>query len=190
MFAQLTALVHHQYLIVYVHAANHPFVSAIVIVASLLFAYVVQLETDTDNVGAVLSTVIAALVLAFASLFHAPSCTAFAPTVNVVVVVAFFAVNVYVNVLDVVDHQAVHALIVHAFVLLNVAVGAVVHTHALLSVHVNTIVAVAPLFIGLALQFHQLHTGAVLSKYILSFAVEFVAKLFHALSLIAQLLHT
>ena len=130
MFAHVTALVHHPYLIVYVHAANHPFVSDNLIVASLLFAYVVQFVTVTANVGFVLSTVIAALVLAFVSLFHAESDTAFAATVNVVVFVTFFAVNVYVNVLAVALHPATHALIVHALVSLNVAVGAVFGTHA------------------------------------------------------------
>ena len=63
MFAQLTALVHHQYLIVYVHATNHAHpASDNVIVASLLFAYVVQLLTDTANVGADASTIILLLV--------------------------------------------------------------------------------------------------------------------------------
>lgn len=54
-----TVLVHHPYLIVYVHATNHAHhPSDNVIVASLLFAYVVQFETDTANVGADTSTII------------------------------------------------------------------------------------------------------------------------------------
>lgn len=69
MFAQLTALVHHQYLIVYVHATNHAHpASAIVIVASLLFAYVVPALTDTPNVGALASYVM--LAFAFFVPFH------------------------------------------------------------------------------------------------------------------------
>ena len=68
MLEHATALVHHPYLIVYVHAANHPFVSDIVIVASLLFAYVVQLLTVTSIVGALVSYTV--LAFAFFVPFH------------------------------------------------------------------------------------------------------------------------
>ena len=164
MFAHVFEDVLHSYLIVYVHAVNHAqFVSESVIVPVLLFIYVVPLTTVIANFGAVLSTFIATDVRAVASLFHALSNTIFFASTTVDVLVVLPAVNVYVNVLDAAVHHATPALNVHAAVVPNVTVGTVSGTHECASVHVNVIVAVAPLFITFGLQVHQLHTGFVVS---------------------------
>ena len=115
-----------------------------------------------------------------------------AGNVNVGVPLVLHHLNVIVYVLLALLHHFVIFVILPLFALLTVIslVAKSIVTHALLSVHVNIIVAVASFFIYGVLHHDHVHTGAVLSKYISALFTVLVAKLFHALSLTAQLLHT
>ena len=122
------------------------------------------------HVGAVVSTVTALLGHVAAFLFVALSATLLAGNVNVTVPF-LFANAVYVNVyfFPFVTSLTL-ALLKLTYALLNVIaqlVKLVVAIHANVSVHVNSIVHVAPAFTGVLLGLHQLQLGTVLSNLIL-----------------------